>query len=160
RRATPRDRVRRGRAAAVRGPGIRACPGSLGAAEPRTRLPDEGAVPGVRQDGHVEVVVSWFVLIVSGVLAAVWATALGRSNCLSRLVPAAVFLVALLLRMAGLAYAMREIPPGTSYVVWVGVGAVLTVAIAMATGDETASVPKVLLLAAIVGSVIGLKLTR
>jgi quaternary ammonium compound-resistance protein SugE len=59
--------------------------------------------------------------------------------------------------MAGLAFAMRDLPVGTSYAVWVGIGAVLTVAYAMATGAESVSVVKVLLLAGIVGCVIGLK---
>jgi quaternary ammonium compound-resistance protein SugE len=101
--------------------------------------------------------VSWFVLVLSGVLEAVWATALGRSGGLSRLVPSVVFVVALVLSMAGLAFAMRDLPVGTSYAVWVGIGAVLTVAYAMATGTESVSVVKVLLLAGIVGCVIGLK---
>ena len=100
---------------------------------------------------------SWLVLVVSGVLEAVWATALGRSEGLSRLVPSVVFVVALALSMAGLAVAMRELPVGTSYAVWVGIGAVLTVVYAMLTGGESASVVKVLLLAGIVGCVIGLK---
>ena len=50
---------------------------------------------------------SWFVLILSGVLEAVWAVALGRSEGFSRPAPTAVFGVALLLSMGGLAYAMR-----------------------------------------------------
>lgn len=100
---------------------------------------------------------SWFVLVLSGVLEAVWATALGRSEGLSRIVPSIVFFVALAFSMAGLGYAMRSLPVGTAYAVWVGVGAVLTVTYAMVTGEEAASLVKVLLLAGIVGCVIGLK---
>ena len=103
---------------------------------------------------------SWLVLIVSGVLEAVWATALGKSENLSRVVPSVVFFIALALSMAGLAYAMRDLPVGTSYAVWVGVGAVLTVVYSMATGDESVSLLKILFLTGIVGSVIGLKLTQ
>ena len=55
---------------------------------------------------------------------------------------------------------MRELPVGTSYAVWVGIGAVLTVVYAMATGDESASPMKILFLVGIVGSVIGLKLAH
>lgn len=101
---------------------------------------------------------SWLILALSGVLEAVWATALGRSDGFTRLVPTAVFGVALTLSMGGLAYAMRELPVGTSYAVWVGIGAALTVAYAMATGEESASVVKVLLIGGIVMSVAGLKL--
>ncbi|WP_448070824.1 DMT family transporter [Georgenia yuyongxinii] len=100
---------------------------------------------------------SWLVLVFSGVLEAVWATALGKSAGLSRLGPSVVFFAALAASMAGLAYAMRELPIGTSYAVWVGIGAVLTVTYAMATGDETVSALKVLFLAMIIGGVIGLK---
>ncbi len=101
---------------------------------------------------------SWLVLVLSGVLEAVWATALGKSEGFSRLIPTVTFAGALVLSMAGLAYAMRSLPVGTSYAVWVGIGAVLTVAYAMATGAEAVSVAKVLLLGGIVGCVIGLKL--
>ncbi|MFD1719894.1 DMT family transporter [Georgenia deserti] len=101
---------------------------------------------------------SWVVLVISGVLEAVWATALGRSEGFSRLVPTVVFAVALLASMSGLAYAMRELPTGTCYAVWVGIGAALTVAYAMATGEEPASILKVVLLLGIVGCVVGLKI--
>jgi quaternary ammonium compound-resistance protein SugE len=105
--------------------------------------------------------VSWSVLLIlSGALEAVWATALGRSDGLSRPAPTVVFFVALALSMTGLAYAMRELPVGTAYAVWVGIGAVLTVVFATATGAEAMSLPKVVFLAGIVGSVIGLKLTH
>jgi quaternary ammonium compound-resistance protein SugE len=102
---------------------------------------------------------SWLVLVASGVLEAVWASALGRSDGLSRPVPTVVFVLGLLLSMAGLAFAMRELPVGTAYVVWVGIGATLTVIIAMATGEEAVSLAKIVFLTAIVGSVVGLKLT-
>lgn len=101
---------------------------------------------------------SWLVLVLSGVLEAVWATALGRSDGLTRLTPSLVFGVAVTLSMLGLAYAMRELPVGTSYAVWVGIGASLTVAYAMLTGDESASLVKVLLLLMIISGVAGLKL--
>ena len=103
---------------------------------------------------------SWLVLVLSGMLEAVWATALDRSENFSRLVPSLVFGVALVLSMGGLAYAMRELPVGTSYAVWVGIGAVLTVAWAMATGAESVSLLKLLFLAGIVGCVIGLKVVH
>ena len=123
-------------------------------------LPAPGrAVPYPDSDktAPAEAVVSWLVLVLSGVLEAVWATALGRSEGFSRLVPSVVFGVALVLSMVGLAYAMRELPVGTAYAVWVGIGAVLTVVIAMVTGEETVSAVKLLLLAGIVGCVVGLK---
>lgn len=103
---------------------------------------------------------SWFVLVLSGMLEAVWATALDRSQGFTRLVPSVVFLVAVVLSMVGLGYALRELPVGTSYAVWVGIGASLTVAYAMLTGTEPASLVKVLLIIGIVACVIGLKLVH
>ncbi|GAB2769804.1 multidrug efflux SMR transporter [Amycolatopsis magusensis] len=104
--------------------------------------------------------ISWIVLVLSGVLEAVWATALGKSEGLTRFWPAVVFFAVLAASMVGLAYAMRELPVGTSYAVWVGIGAVLTVVYAMLTGQEPVSALKVLFLAMIVGGVVGLKLVH
>lgn len=103
---------------------------------------------------------AWLVLVVSGVLEAVWATALDKSEGFTRLGPSVVFFVALVLSMGGLAFAMRDLPVGTSYAVWVGIGAVLTVVYSMAFSGEAVSVLKVLFLAGIVGCVLGLKLTH
>lgn len=103
---------------------------------------------------------AWAVLVVSGVLEAVWATALGRSAGFTRLAPSIVFGIAIVLSMAGLAYAMRELPVGTAYAVWVGIGASITVAYAMATGTEPVSLAKILLILGLIGCVVGLKLVH
>jgi quaternary ammonium compound-resistance protein SugE len=100
---------------------------------------------------------AWVVLVISGVLEAVWATALGRSVGFSKLGPSILFFVALALSMAGLAYAMRTLPTGTSYAVWVGIGAALTVAFAMLTGGEPFTWVRFALLAGLVGCIVGLK---
>jgi quaternary ammonium compound-resistance protein SugE len=101
---------------------------------------------------------AWLVLIASGLLESVWATALGQSDGFSRPGPTAVFLIALALSMAGLGWAVKHIPIGTAYAVWVGIGAALTVAFAVVTGDEPFSVWKAVFLLGIIGAVIGLKL--
>lgn len=99
----------------------------------------------------------WIVLIAAGSLEAVWATALDRTQGFTRPIPSIVFLVTMILSVAGLGYAMRSLPTGTAYAVWTAVGASLTVTYAMVTGAEPFSVARVLLLAGIVGCVIGLK---
>ncbi|MHC2186979.1 DMT family transporter [Rathayibacter agropyri] len=101
---------------------------------------------------------SWIVLILSGVLEAVWATALGKSEGFTRLGPSVVFGVGVVASMAGLAYAMRELPTGTAYAVWVGIGASLTVLYGMFFGDEGFSLARTLLVLGIVTCVIALKL--
>jgi len=99
---------------------------------------------------------AWIVLVVSGVLETVWATALSRSDGFSRLAPSVVFGVALVLSMIGLAYALREIPVGTGYAIWVGIGAVGTALYGMAVLGEPATALRLLCLVAIVGGVVGL----
>ncbi|MCA0295083.1 MAG: QacE family quaternary ammonium compound efflux SMR transporter [Actinobacteria bacterium] len=100
---------------------------------------------------------SWLILVLAGIAEAVWALALARTEGFTRLWPSVVFVVALVLSMAGLAYAMRTLPTGTAYAVWVGIGAALTVGYGMVTGAESASGWRVLFLAMIIGGVIGLK---
>ncbi|MEZ4500595.1 MAG: multidrug efflux SMR transporter [Thermomicrobiales bacterium] len=100
---------------------------------------------------------SWVILVVSGLLEAVWATALGRSDGLSRPGPTTVFLLAVVLSMVGLATAMRSIPIGTAYAIWVGIGAVGTVSYGIVAGTETASPMRMVFLAGIVVCVAGLK---
>lgn len=105
----------------------------------------------------VEVDMPWIVLIVSGSFEAVWANALDRTQGFTRPLPIIVFLVAMTASVTGLGYALRTLPTGTAYAVWTAVGASLTVVYAMITGTEPFSVARVLLLAGIVGCVIGLK---
>ncbi|MFF0154162.1 DMT family transporter [Micromonospora sp. NPDC005203] len=101
---------------------------------------------------------AWLVLVISGLLETAWAVALDRSAGFSRLVPSVVFAVTLVLSMAGLAYALREIPVGTGYAVWVGIGAVGTALIGMLALSESASLPRILCLLLVVAGVIGLKI--
>ncbi len=101
---------------------------------------------------------AWIVLVVSGVVEALRAVALGKSQGSTRLARSLVFLVGIVLSMGGLAFAMRTLPIGTAYAVWVGIGATLTVAFGMATGDESVTAAKVLLMLGLGGCVIGLKL--
>ena len=103
---------------------------------------------------------AWLVLVVSGVLEAVWATALGRSDGFSRPLPSLVFVVASLVSFVGLAHAMKTLPVGTAYAVWVGIGAALTAGYAMASGDEPVGLVRILLLLGIVACVVGLKVTH
>ncbi|MEU7971063.1 DMT family transporter [Micromonospora sp. NPDC005553] len=101
---------------------------------------------------------AWLVLVISGLLETAWAIALDRSAGFSRLVPSVVFVVTLLLSMAGLSYALRDIPVGTGYAVWVGIGAVGTALVGMLALGESASLPRILCLFLVVAGVIGLKI--
>lgn len=103
---------------------------------------------------------AWIILVASGILEAVWATALGRAEGFTKLAPSLVFFVALVASMVGLSYAVKTLPTGTAYAVWVGIGASLTVAYGMFTGAEPVSLVKVLLIVGLIACVIGLKLVH
>ncbi|WP_182170413.1 DMT family transporter [Flaviflexus equikiangi] len=100
---------------------------------------------------------SWIVLLISGALEAVWAGALNASENFTRKRPTILFALAMVASMAGLAYATVELPIGTAYAVWVGVGASLTVAWSMVRGMEKASAARIILLLVLIGCVAGLK---
>lgn len=101
---------------------------------------------------------SWIILLASGLLEAVWASAMQASKGFRRWKPTVLFAVAMLASMGGLAIAMLEIPTGTAYAVWVGVGAVATVLLQLARGKERLSVVRSLLLVLLIGCLVGLKL--
>ena len=100
---------------------------------------------------------AWVILLASAVLEAVWATALSESAGLTLLIPGLVFAVAALASVIGLGWAMKQIPTGTAYAVWTGIGTVLTVAWAALTGAEPLTPLKAVLLAGIIACVVGLK---
>ncbi|MFE7801434.1 DMT family transporter [Nocardia sp. NPDC057440] len=100
---------------------------------------------------------AWVILIASGVLEAVWATALAASHGFRRVGATVVFAVALVVSMIGLAIAMNSLPTGTAYAVWVGIGAVLTAVWAIFSGREKATAARTLLLLVLIGCVAGLK---
>lgn len=100
---------------------------------------------------------AWFVLLVSGAFEAVWAVALSASDGFRKRTPTLVFLTALVVSMGGLAWALRELPTGTAYTVWVGVGATLTVVWGFLTGQERPTLVRILLLGLLIGSIVGLQ---
>ncbi|MFC7550818.1 DMT family transporter [Plantactinospora sp. GCM10030261] len=101
---------------------------------------------------------AWIALVISGLLETAWAIALDRSAGFTRLVPSLVFAVTAILSMIGLSYALREIPVGTGYAVWVGIGAVGTALVGMLALNESASLPRIACLFLVVAGVVGLKI--
>lgn len=103
---------------------------------------------------------SWLILVLSGLFEAVWATALSKADGFTRPIPSLVFLVSVLISMGGLGIAMRNIPVGTAYAVWAGIGAGTTAGFAMLTGAEPVSVARIVLIAGLIGCIVGLKLVH
>jgi quaternary ammonium compound-resistance protein SugE len=103
---------------------------------------------------------AWLALVVSGVLETVWAVALAESRSLTRWMPTTIFAIALTASMLGLGVALRSLPVGTAYAVWVGIGAVGTAAYGILALGEPATAARLVCLALIVAGVVGLKLVH
>ncbi len=103
---------------------------------------------------------AWVVLVASGMFETVWAVALAQTDGFRRVVPSVVFGVALVISMAGLAYALKTLPVGTAYAVWVGIGAIGTALYGMVFLAEPATALRIGCLLLIVSGVVGLKLVH
>ncbi|GAA2815253.1 multidrug efflux SMR transporter [Saccharopolyspora taberi] len=102
---------------------------------------------------------AWVVLMLSGMLEAGWAIALKMSDGFSRLWPTVWFAVLAAGSFAGLAWAMRTLPVGPAYAVWVGIGAALTAIIGMVWLGDGVSVFKIVSIVLIAAGVVGLNLS-
>lgn len=100
---------------------------------------------------------AWLILLISGAFESVWAIALDKSVGFTKLWPSVTFFIAAAISMGGLAWALKSLPVGTAYAVWVGVGASLTVIYSFATGQEPVTLLKLLFLLMIIAGIMGLK---
>jgi quaternary ammonium compound-resistance protein SugE len=101
--------------------------------------------------------VAWLVLVVAGLLEVGWAVGLKYTDGLTRFWPTVGTAAALLLSVGLLAVAVRDLPLGTAYAVWTGIGTVGTVIVGIALFGESADVPRLLCVTAIVAGIVGLK---
>lgn len=101
---------------------------------------------------------AWLMLLVAGLLEVVWAIGLKYTEGFTRFWPSVGTLVAMVSSVLLLGVAMRSLPVGTSYAVWVGVGAVGTAALGMVLFGEAATLGRLASLGLIVAGIIGLKL--
>jgi quaternary ammonium compound-resistance protein SugE len=101
--------------------------------------------------------VAWTYLLLAGLLEVGFTTALRLSEGFSKLGPSFAFFICAALSFLLLQKATVEIPLGTAYAVWVGVGAAGTLLVGVALFNEPTSVPRFVFLATLVGSIIGLR---
>jgi len=102
---------------------------------------------------------NWSILILAGLFEVAWAMGLKYSEGFSRLWPSLFTAVTMLASVLLLGYAMRALPVGTAYSVWVGVGAAGTVILGIIMLDEPVTVGRLLSITLIVIGIIGLRLT-
>ncbi|CCH35439.1 multidrug efflux SMR transporter [Actinosynnema sp. NPDC047251] len=101
---------------------------------------------------------AWLLLLGAAVLEVVWAAALERSAGFSRPWPSVVGITAAVAGFVLLTMALRDLPLGTAYAVWVGLGATGVAAVGILALGESAAPARLLCLALIVAGVVGLKL--
>jgi quaternary ammonium compound-resistance protein SugE len=100
----------------------------------------------------------WILLTIAGLLEIGWVASMNRSEGFSKPVPAVITIVLMLASFSLLSFAMKTLPMGVSYSVWVGIGAVGSCIVGVVWMDEKLSLGQVLCLVAIAGGIVGLKL--
>jgi quaternary ammonium compound-resistance protein SugE len=102
--------------------------------------------------------VAWLSLFVAGLFEIAWAIGLKYTDGFTRLWPTAGTIFALIASFVFLEYAVRTLPVGTAYAIWVGIGAVGTAALGIALFGESREPLRLVCLFLIVAGVVGLKL--
>ena len=97
---------------------------------------------------------AWIAVILAGVLEVAFATMLKLSDNFSRLWPTVGFAAAALASFSLLSWALKELPIGTAYAVWTGIGAAGTAALGMIVFHDPVTFARVGAIAMIVGGVI------
>lgn len=101
----------------------------------------------------------WFLLFVAGLLEVVWATAMKQSHGFTRILPTAVMIFGMFASFWLLAAAMRSLPLGTSYTVWVGIGALGAFVVGVVMFGEPLTAPRVLAAGLILAGIVAMKLS-
>jgi quaternary ammonium compound-resistance protein SugE len=99
---------------------------------------------------------SWYILILAGLFEIGWAIGLEYSDVLSKPVPTLATVVSLVISMLLLARAIEDLPVGTAYAVWTGIGAVGTASLGIVLFDEPASLGRIAFVGVIVVGIVGL----
>lgn len=100
---------------------------------------------------------SWLILICAGLLETVWAVGLKYTEGFTRLWPSVFTLVAMAFSVWLLSIAMKNLPLGTAYAVWTGIGAVGAVVAGIVIFGDAVTVPRLASVALIIAGLIGLK---
>jgi quaternary ammonium compound-resistance protein SugE len=101
---------------------------------------------------------AWFLVFVSGLLEVGWAVGLKASHGFTRPIPTVLTVAGMLGSFVLLSIAVRQLPIGSAYAVWVGIGAVGTALVGIFVFDESASLARLLCLLLVVVGIVGLKL--
>lgn len=103
---------------------------------------------------------SWFILLLAGLFEVGWAVGLKYTDGFTRPIPTLLTVAAIIVSLALLGLAMKELPLGTAYAIWTGVGAVGTVIAGIMLFGEAVALLRIASVALIVCGLIGLKLSH
>lgn len=106
-----------------------------------------------------ELEMAWAILVIAGLFEMGWAIGLKYTEGFTRLWPTVWTLLSIIISLGLLGIAMKSLPVGTAYAVWVGVGAVGTVILGMLLFGEPAGIARLISIALILAGIIGLRLT-
>ncbi|WP_237059653.1 quaternary ammonium compound efflux SMR transporter SugE [Microbulbifer sediminum] len=101
----------------------------------------------------------WFLLVLAGLLEVGWAIGLKYTDGFSRPLPSVLTVLTMVASFYCLARALTEIPVGTGYAVWTGIGAVGTAILGIVLFAESAALPRLFCIGLIVAGIAGLRLT-
>ena len=101
---------------------------------------------------------AWIILVIAGLFEVGWAIGLKYTEGFTRLWPTVWTVMAMIISLWLLGIAMKSLPVGTAYSVWVGVGAVGTVILGIVLLGEPANATRLISVALIIAGIIGLKL--
>jgi quaternary ammonium compound-resistance protein SugE len=101
---------------------------------------------------------SWIILVLAGLFEVGWAIGLKYTEGFTRFWPTVGTVVAMVISLGLLGVAMKSLPVGTAYAVWVGVGAVGTVILGIVLFGEPANPARLISVALIIAGIIGLRL--
>ena len=104
-------------------------------------------------------IMAWFILIIAAAFEIAWAIGLKYTDGFTRPLPSLLTGLAMVASLYGLSLAVRTLPLGTAYAVWVGIGTAGTTILGMLLFDEPRETARLLCLALLIIAVIGLKLT-
>lgn len=101
---------------------------------------------------------AWFILIVAGLFEVGWAIGLKYTDGFTRLWPTVWTIASMVLSLTLLGLALKTLPVGTAYAVWVGIGAVGTVLLGVTLLNEPVNAARLVSVALIIAGIVGLKL--
>jgi len=128
--------------------------GRPGSEDDLTAPTDVGDDPAMLKGRHL----AWIILVIAGLFEVGWAIGLKYTEGFTRLWPTVGTVLAMIISLWLLGNAMKSLPVGTAYSIWVGVGAVGTVVLGIVLLGEPANAARLVSVALIIAGIVGLKL--